>query len=47
MESVRTYKLGSAASARAALEPLIPTDTPQTKLQAPTRRPDQKRAKPV
>lgn len=39
-----THKLGSAASARAALDPLMPTLIPHTKLQAPTKRPDQKSA---
>lgn len=36
LSSASTYKLGSAASANAALLPLIPTDTPHIKLQAPT-----------
>jgi len=43
----RSHKLGSAASANAALLPLIPTDTPQIKLHIPTVNPDQNRAKPV
>ena len=42
-----THKLGSAASARAALLPLIPTEIPQTKLHMPTVTPAQKRAYPV
>lgn len=41
------HKLGSAASARAALLPLIPTDTPQIRLHAPTSTPDQKMAYPT
>lgn len=39
-----TYKLGSAASASAALLPLIPTETPHIRLHIPTVNPDQKRA---
>lgn len=42
-----TYRVGSAASAKAAPLPLIPTATPQIRLHMPTVRPDQKRAKPV
>lgn len=42
-----TYKLGSAASARAALLPLIPTEMPQIMLHAPTNTPDQNNAYPV
>jgi hypothetical protein len=42
-----SYKLGSAASANAALLPLIPTDTPHIKLHIPTVNPAQKRANPV
>jgi hypothetical protein len=42
-----THREGSAASARAALLPLIPTDTPQMRLHMPTVRPAQKRAYPV
>jgi hypothetical protein len=42
-----TYSEGSAASANAALEPLIPTLTPQIRLHMPTRVPLQKRAYPV
>lgn len=45
--AITTYRDGSAASARAAPLPLIPTATPQTKLHRPTVRPDQKRAYPV
>jgi hypothetical protein len=43
----QTYSEGSAASARAAPLPLIPTVIPHTKLQPPTVMPAQKRAKPV
>ena len=39
-----TYKLGSAASASAALLPLMPTETPHIRLHIPTVNPDQKRA---
>lgn len=42
-----SYKLGSAASAKAALLPLMPTETPQMRLHMPTVTPDQKRANPV
>lgn len=42
-----TYKLGSAASARAAPLPLMPTETPHIKLHIPTVIPDQNRAYPV
>ena len=42
-----THSEGSAASARAAPLPLIPTAIPQTRLQPPTVIPAQKRAKPV
>ena len=42
-----TYKLGSAASAKAALLPLMPTETPQTRLHVPTVIPAQNSAKPV
>lgn len=42
-----TYRLGSAASARAAPLPLMPTDTPQIRLHIPTVMPAQKRAYPV
>jgi hypothetical protein len=38
------YRPGSAASARAALLPLMPTDTPQMRLHAPTVNPAQNRA---
>ena len=41
-----TNRLGSAASANAAVDPVIPTDTPQRRLHAPTVRPPQKIAKP-
>ena len=43
----RTYSEGSAASANAALLPLIPTETPQTRLQMPTVSPAQNSAYPV
>lgn len=39
-----TYSEGSAASANAALLPLIPTETPQIKLHMPTVKPAQNRA---
>lgn len=39
-----TYRLGSAASANAALLPLIPTETPQIRLHMPTSKPPQKSA---
>ncbi len=42
-----TYKLGSAASAKAALLPLTPTETPQTRLHMPTVKPAQNSAYPV
>jgi hypothetical protein len=42
-----TYSEGSAASANAALEPLMPTLTPQIKLHMPTSVPLQNRAYPV
>ena len=42
-----THRLGSAASARAALLPLMPTETPQMRLHMPTVSPDQKSAYPV
>jgi multidrug resistance efflux pump len=38
------YRPGSAASASAALLPLIPTDTPQMRLHMPTVKPAQNRA---
>ena len=40
----RTHKLASAASARAALLPLIPTETPHIRLHMPTVSPDQNSA---
>ena len=43
---ILTNKFGSAASARAAVEPVIPTQIPQSKLHAPTVIPPQKTAKP-
>jgi hypothetical protein len=42
-----THSEGSAASAKAALEPLIPTLTPQIKLHMPTNTPLQNSAYPV
>jgi hypothetical protein len=42
-----TYKDGSAASARAALLPLMPTQTPQIRLHMPTVNPAQNSAYPV
>lgn len=39
-----SYSVGSAASARAAPLPLIPTATPHTRLHMPTVMPAQKRA---
>jgi hypothetical protein len=47
IDAASTYKLGSAASASAAPLPLIPTDTPHTKLHIPTVNPDQNRAYPA
>lgn len=47
MKCFLAHKVGSAASASAALLPLIPTETPHIKLHIPTVRPDQKRAYPV
>lgn len=41
------YSDGSAASARAALLPLMPTQTPQIRLHMPTVRPAQNNAYPV
>ena len=43
---ILTNKFGSAASAMAAVEPVMPTETPQRRLHAPTVRPPQKSAKP-
>jgi len=43
----QTYSVGSAASASAALLPLMPTDTPQIKLHIPTVNPAQNKAYPV
>lgn len=40
----KSYSVGSAASARAAPLPLIPTATPHMRLHMPTVMPDQKRA---
>ncbi|CAG8533185.1 1590_t:CDS:2 [Acaulospora colombiana] len=44
--SMRTNKVGSAASEIAAVEPVMPTAIPQKRLQRPTVRPPQNRAKP-
>lgn len=41
---LETYRLGSAASARAALLPLIPTETPHIRLHVPTVKPAQNKA---
>ena len=43
----KTYSVGSAASANAALLPLMPTQTPQIKLHMPTVMPAQNSAYPV
>lgn len=43
---ILTKSWGSAASASAAVEPVMPTEMPQRRLQIPTARPPQKRAKP-
>lgn len=43
---ILTKSCGSAASAKAAVEPVIPTETPHRRLQIPTVRPPQKSAKP-
>lgn len=42
-----THSAGSAASANAALDPLMPTLTPHTRLHMPTSKPAQNSAKPV
>lgn len=42
-----TNKAGSAASARAAVDPVMPTQTPQSRLHAPTVRPPQNSANPI
>lgn len=39
-----TNNAGSAASANAAVEPVMPTEIPQSRLQMPTVRPPQKSA---
>ena len=44
---ILTNSDGSAASPNAAVEPVMPTDTPHRRLQTPTVRPPQKRANPV
>jgi len=44
---ILTNRSGSAASARAAVDPVIPTQTPHRRLHAPTVSPPQKSAKPV
>lgn len=43
---ILTNRFGSAASAMAAVEPVIPTQIPQSRLHAPTVTPPQKTAKP-
>lgn len=43
---ILTNRLGSAASAIAAVEPVMPTQAPQRRLQAPTVSPPQKMANP-
>jgi len=42
-----TNKVASAASARAALEPEIPTQIPQARSEKPTVKPAQNKEKPV
>ncbi len=39
-----TNNVGSAASAKAAVEPVMPTEIPQSRLQIPTVNPPQKSA---
>lgn len=46
MTSILTKSVGSAASASAAVAPVIPTQTPHMRLQAPTVKPPQKSANP-
>lgn len=46
MTKTLTKSCGSCASASAALEPVMPTQMPQRRLQMPTVRPPQKMAKP-
>lgn len=43
---ILTKRLGSAASASAAFEPVTPTEIPQSKLHIPTVSPPQNMAKP-
>jgi hypothetical protein len=43
---ILTNRLGSAASAMAAVDPVMPTQAPQRRLQAPTVRPPQNMANP-
>ena len=43
---ILTNRSGSAASARAAVEPAMPTEIPHSKLHAPTVRPPQNNAYP-
>jgi hypothetical protein len=45
--AIGTHSAGSAASASAALLPLMPTQTPQIRLHIPTVNPAQNRAYPV
>ena len=47
MTNILTNNVGSAASAKAALLPVIPTLTPHNKLQIPTVKPPQNNEKPV
>jgi hypothetical protein len=44
---ILTNNWGSAASAKAAVEPVIPTETPQRRLQNPTVSPPQNNEYPV
>lgn len=43
---ILTKRFGSAASPSAAVAPVMPTETPHIRLQAPTVSPPQKMAKP-
>jgi hypothetical protein len=44
---ILTNNWGSAASAKAAVEPVIPTETPQRRLQNPTVSPPQNNEYPI
>ena len=44
---ILTNRFGSPASDSAAVDPVIPTDTPQRRLHTPTVSPPQKIAKPM